>query len=89
MSIYRLSRGIDIQTQSIVVSNTPSIVCGTPSYMDPELKLNKITVANQEDLKCADMWSIGMIMHVMMNPELGCPIALKQSSWVFPIVKQS
>ena len=70
---FGLSRGIDIQTQSIVVSNTSSIFCGTPSYMAPELKLNQITIANQEDLKRADMWSIGMVMHVMMNPELGCP----------------
>lgn len=70
---FGLSRCINIQTQSIVMSNTPSIFCGTPSYMAPELKLNKITIANQEDLKRADMWSIGMVMHVMMNPELGCP----------------
>ncbi|CAB4001975.1 Tyrosine- kinase SPK-1 [Paramuricea clavata] len=41
--------------------------------MAPELKLNQITIANQEDLKRADMWSIGMVMHVLMNPELGCP----------------
>ena len=70
---FGLSRGIDIQTQSIIVSNTPSSFCGTPAYMAPELKLNQITTANQEDLKRADMWSIGMVMHVMMNPELGCP----------------
>ena len=41
--------------------------------MAPELKLNQITIANQEYLKRADMWSIGMVMHVLMNPELGCP----------------
>ena len=41
--------------------------------MAPELKLNQITIANQEDLKRADMWSIGMVMHILMNPELGCP----------------
>jgi hypothetical protein len=52
--------------------------------MAPELELNQITLANQEDLKRADMWSIGMVMHVLMNPELGCPYrADKQSSRVF------
>ena len=70
---FGLSRGVNIQTQSIVVSSTPSSFCGTPAYMAPELKLNQITIANQEDLKRADMWSIGMVMHVLMNPELGSP----------------
>lgn len=55
---FGLSRGIDIQTQSVVASNTPSIFCGTPAYMAPELKLNKLPSANQEDLKRADMYMV-------------------------------
>ena len=70
---FELSCGIDIQTQSVVASNTPSIFFGTPVYMALELKLNKLSSANQEDLKRADMWSIGIVMHAMINPELGCP----------------
>ena len=29
--------------------------------------------ATQEDLNRADMWSLGLVAHTMMNPELGSP----------------
>ena len=69
---FGLSRSVDIQTKT-VVSKTKSIFCGTPGYMAPELFLNKLASATHEDLKRADMWSLALVVHTLMNPELGTP----------------
>lgn len=70
---FGLSRSVDIQTKSVVMSKTTSISCGTPAYMAPEMQLNQLVFASQEDLKRADMWSLGLVMHAMINPDLGSP----------------
>ncbi len=60
-----------MQTESAAMSKTTSINCGTPAYMAPEMQLNQLDSASQDDLKRSDMWSLGLVMHAMMNPELG------------------
>ncbi len=67
---FGLSRGVDMQTKSVAMSKTTSINCGTPAYMAPEMRLNQLDFASQDDLKRSDMWSLGLVMHAMMNPEL-------------------
>ncbi len=70
---FGLNRGVDMQTKSVAMSKTTSINCGTPAYMAPEMQLNQLDFASQDDLKRSDMWSLGLVMHAMMNPELGSP----------------
>ena len=70
---FGLSRSVDIQTKTMSMSKTKSISCGTPAYMAPEMFLSELESATQEDLKRADMWSLGLVAHTMMNPELGSP----------------
>lgn len=41
--------------------------------MAPEMQLNQLDFASQENLTRADMWSLGFAMHAMMNPELRSP----------------
>ena len=48
-------------------------VVGTPAYMAPEMQLNQLVFASQEDLKRADIWSLGLVMHTMINPDIGSP----------------
>ena len=70
---FGLSRSVDTQTQTVPTLKTKSISCGTPAYMAPEMFLNELESATQIDLKRADMWSMGLVAHTMMNPELGSP----------------
>ena len=46
---------------------------GTPAYMAPKIQLNQLVFTCQEALKRADMWSFGLVMHTMRNPDLGSP----------------
>ena len=41
--------------------------------MAPEIHLNQLVMAGQDDLRRADMWSLGLVMHAMLNPNLGNP----------------
>ena len=70
---FGLSRSIDIQTKSVLMSKTSSVGCGTLAYIAPEMQLNQLVLATQEDLKRADIWSVGLVMHTMINPDLGSP----------------
>ena len=70
---FGLSRSIDLQTKSVTMSKTTSMYCGTPAYMAPEMQLNQLDFASLDDLKRSDMWSLGLVVHTMTNPELGSP----------------
>ncbi len=50
---FGLSRGVDMQT---------------PAYMAPEMQLNQLDSASQDDLKRSDMWSLGLVMHAGLAP---------------------
>ena len=41
--------------------------------MAPEMDLNQLVAGDQEDMKRADMSSLGLVMHAMINPDLGSP----------------
>jgi len=41
--------------------------------MAPEIQLEDVKLADQEDLKKADIWSLGLIMFSMINPNLSHP----------------
>ena len=70
---FGLSRSVDIQTKSIMASQATAIGCGTPAYMAPEMQLNQLVSASQDDLKRADVWSLGLVMHNMVNSDIGSP----------------
>lgn len=70
---FGLSCSVDVQTKSIMASQTTAIGCGTPAYMAPEMQLNQLVSASQDDLKRADVWSLGLVMHNMVNSDIGSP----------------
>lgn len=69
---FGLSRSLDLQTKSLM-SKTESVGRGTPAFMAPEIHLQQLFQASQEDLKKADIWSLGMVMYSMLNPNLRSP----------------
>ena len=70
---FGLSRAIDLQTKSFLKSKTESVCRGTEAFMAPEIHLQKLVKASQEELKSADMWSLGLTMYSMLNPNLSGP----------------
>ena len=64
------SRSTKIQTNSILESQTARVNRGTPVYMAPEMLIEaiRLPLASGEDLKRADIWSLGMTLFVLLNP---------------------
>ncbi len=60
-------------SQLLCPRQLPSTAVPHAAYMAPEMQLNQLDSASQDDLKRSDMWSLGLVMHAMMNPELGSP----------------
>lgn len=64
-----------IQTQTILASRITKVDRGTPAYMSPEVLLpelrpNSVTV---HELKAADLWALGMVIFVLINPDMAYP----------------
>lgn len=70
---FGLSRSPDMQTTSFLQTRTESICRGTPVFMAPEIYLQNFPFAGQEDLKKADIWSLGLMMFANINPNLTHP----------------
>ena len=70
---FGLSRSQDIQTCSFLETKTESTCRGTPVYMAPEIQLEELKIARQEDLEKADIWSLGLLMYSLINPNLPNP----------------
>ena len=70
---FGLSRSLNAQTQTVLHTRTDDIHRGTPVYMAPEIQTGALTTATQSDLKKMDMWSLGILAHAMMNPNLSYP----------------
>ena len=70
---FGLSRSLDIQTKTILMSKTECIGRGTPAYMAPEVHLPKKSHVSQDDLKKTDIWSLGLVMYGMVNPNVRGP----------------
>ena len=58
------------QTQTLIKSKTSRIDRGTLVFMPPEIHLATYTECNLEDMKKADIWSYGMTLYCLMNPEV-------------------
>lgn len=70
---FGLSRSLDLQTKSFLMSKTVSVCRGTLAFMAPEIHLQHFFQAGQEELRNADIWSLGMVMYTLINPNLGGP----------------
>lgn len=77
---FGLSRSMYAQTQSILESRTDKICRGAPVYMAPEIQTARLTTASQDDLKMADIWSLGMVAYSMINPNLLRPYCEESES---------
>ena len=70
---WGICRSLDIQTGSFLETRTESTWRGTPVYMAPEIQLEELKMASQEDLQKADIWSLGLLMYSLINPNLTNP----------------
>ena len=70
---FGLSRSPHMQTTSFLQTRTESTCRGTPVFMAPEIYLENLRFAGQEDLKKADIWSLGLMMFAIINPNLTHP----------------
>ena len=62
-----------IQTATFCSTQTTNIDRGTPVYMAPELLSTVDTSLSLEQLKACDIWSYGMVMFMLLNPDLQYP----------------
>ena len=67
---FGLCRSLEAQTQSVLCSRTDDIYRGTPAYMAPEIHTAQLTNASLDDLKKADIWSLGILAYATINPNL-------------------
>ena len=56
--------------------------------MAPELYLETLKNAKQADLLKCDIWSFGMVMYVMLNPNVISPYSKKIESTRVPFTKE-
>lgn len=50
---------------------------GTPVFMALEIQLEELKSTDQEDLEKADIWSLGLLMYWLINPNLPSPCSGK------------
>ncbi len=48
--------------------------------MAPEMHTGRLTNANQDDLKMADIWSLGILAYAILNPNLTSPYRKESES---------
>ena len=72
----------EMQTQSVLASNTRNVDQGTVMYMAPEILVEdlRISHASISNLILADVWALGMVFFSFINPSLKCPYLLKVRS---------
>ena len=70
---FGLSRSLELQTKTVLMSKTQCIGRGTLEYMAPEIHLPSQSSVNQDDLKKSDIWSLGIVMHQIVNPNVFGP----------------
>ncbi|KAK3712178.1 hypothetical protein QZH41_005805 [Actinostola sp. cb2023] len=76
------SRSAYIQTQTVMASQTSRVDRGTVVYMAPEILVPEQTSfqASLHDLAIADIWSLGMTLFTMINPNIKCPYLIEIKS---------
>ena len=67
------SRASMSQTAAVYSTQTTNIDRATLVYMAPELLLSVVTSSSLEQLKACDIWSYGMVMFLLLNPDLQFP----------------
>ena len=67
------SRSAINQTNNVCRMVTSNIVRGTPAYRAPELLRQNGSTLSLEDLKAVDVWALGMLFFVVINPDLKYP----------------
>ena len=73
LAYFGLSQSPELQTSTFLKAKTESTCHGTPVYMAPEILLENLKFAGQENLKKADIWSLGIMMFSMISPNLSNP----------------
>lgn len=71
------SRGDMNQTATVCSMQTTNIDRGTPVYMPPKLLLTTVTSLSLEQLKACNVWSYGMVLLMLLNPDLQFPYQLE------------
>ncbi|KAJ8047258.1 Serine/threonine-protein kinase TAO1 [Holothuria leucospilota] len=75
------SWGSICETSQVLKTHTANIYKGTPAFMAPEIvnSAKRPDVLSEEQLKMADVWSLGMLFFCLLNPD--CPVPyLKEAS---------
>ena len=71
------SRSAINQTSNVCRMVTSNIVRGTPAYRAPELFSHKESTLSLQDLKAVDIWALGMLLFVLINPDLKYPYQME------------
>ncbi|KAJ8043767.1 Serine/threonine-protein kinase STY46 [Holothuria leucospilota] len=69
------SRSNLIQTQTMVRTTTTRLNRGTPIYMAPETRLGGKKEMTNKELMKADIWSLGMTIFNILNPDMKVPFS--------------
>lgn len=69
------SRSLATQTATVCHTATHNVERGSPAYMAPEIfSGNRLpTAATIEDLKAIDIWALGMVFFMLLNPNMKHP----------------
>jgi serine/threonine protein kinase len=67
------SRSAVTSTRSLVCTHTSDLYRGSPAYMAPEALLQLLPQASLSDMMRMDIWSLGMTVFNLINPDIGFP----------------
>ena len=76
------ARGKIIETATEASTMTDIVDRGSAAFRAPEVICGDIFTASREDLKHIDVWSFGMLLFVLLNPDLQYPyeVELRENS---------
>ena len=79
ISDFGESHARDIQTKTNNTDSTLNLERGTLCYMAPELFVEEQELFRGmlEDLKKSDIWSLGMVFYMLLNPDLRQPYEIE------------
>ena len=71
------SRARATQTASICQTATNNVQRGSPAYMAPEIFSGEQFPAKLDDLKAIDIWALGMVFFMLLNPDARFPFEIE------------
>jgi serine/threonine protein kinase len=74
------SRSALTATKTVVCTHTSELYRGSPAYMAPEALLETATTASISQLMCMDIWSLGMTLFHLINPDISFPYSAEVNS---------